>query len=288
MAAELVITNDDGVAAEGIHALTRAVAVLGVPAVVVAPADNRSGASRLASYGTPVEVENLSTASGIPHHACSGSTVDCVRTALLGDIAPGAKLVVSGINHGPNLGDDTLNSGTVAGASEAALLGAQGLAVSQQHFDGHFHILDSFDQTTPVYSSTAAIAAVLAGAMLEQPGPDRAYLNLNVPAMISEKEIEVTRLGRRYYRRGSVRPKEHAGRFGYLTFGECDDPPPEFEAAAGTDFAAMLRRRVSVTPLTYDWGDAGALVAATKWARELCAKVSPRISHLVGEAPAGP
>ena len=278
-----MITNDDGVAAEGIHALTRAVAELGVPSAVVAPGENRSGASRLASYSQPVELEYLSSSSDISHFACSGTPVDCVRAALLGDVAPETRLVVSGINHGPNLGDDALNSGTVAAASEGALLGAQGLAVSQQHYDGHFHILDSFDQTTPVYGATAAVAARFAMAMLDNPGPDRAYVNLNVPAIIGDPAIETTRLGRRYYRRGSVASTDRNGRRGYLTFGDRGSGPPKFEDAPGTDFGALLRRRISATPLTYDWGEPRALVAAQEWVDALCRTVEPEISHLITE-----
>ena len=120
----LLVTNDDGIAAEGLHALTRGLAAAALPALVLAPSENRSGVSRNASYGRPVALERLSSVEGIPHFSCQGMPVDCVRVGMLGELAAAAELVVSGINHGPNLGDDTLNSGTVGAAIEGALLGA--------------------------------------------------------------------------------------------------------------------------------------------------------------------
>lgn len=278
---QLVLTNDDGIAAEGLHALIRAIAKTDLATVVVAPAENRSGAARLASYGTPVGLEQLPSTGAIDQFACTGTPVDCVRAALLGNVAPQAALVVSGINHGPNLGDDTLNSGTVGGASEGALLGGMGLAVSQQHFDGHFHILDAFDLTTPVYESTAEIAALFAAAMVENPGPDRSYINLNVPATLKAARVEVTRLGRRYYERASVPAVERDGLPTYLTYGERDSDPPRWEGAEGTDFAALDAGHVSATPQTGDWGRGpDALRDATEWTTEIAETVERQISQL--------
>lgn len=280
---EIVLTNDDGIAAEGLHAATRAVAATGIPAVVVAPAENRSGAARLATYDTPVALERMANVGQIDHHACSGTPVDCVRAALLGDAAPDARLIVSGINHGPNLGDDSQNSGTVGSACEGALLGAMGLAISQQHFDGHFHILDAFDPTTPVYDSTAKIAALFAVAMLERPGPDRAYINVNVPARITEARVEVTRLGRRVYPRGSVPAIERDGMQTYFTFGERGSEPPDYEDAEGSDFGALAVGRVSATPMTCDWrGREEQAADARDWTREISARVQTQIPHLAG------
>jgi 5'-nucleotidase len=274
----IVLTNDDGIAAEGLHTLTRAIAATGLPAVVVAPAENRSGVSRAASYGRPVGLEALSAGDGVEQLSCSGMPVDCVRLALLGRTAPAADLVVSGINHGPNLGDDTLNSGTVGAAIEGALLGAGGLAVSQQHFDGDFHILDSFDQTTPVYETTAAIAALFAREMLERPGPERTVLNVNVPATLRERRVEVTRLGRRFYEPDSVFAGERDGVHGYFTYGQRGGPPPPFEDAPGTDFGAIAAGRVSVTPIALAWHREDGTAAALAWAGEVCAGVESRLA----------
>jgi 5'-nucleotidase len=272
-----VLTNDDGIAAEGLHTLTRAIAAAAVPAVVVAPAENRSGVGRHAFYGRPVALESLAEAGGIAHFSCSGMPVDCVRVALLGRTAPEAELVVSGINHGPNLGDDTLNSGTVGAAIEGALLGVPGLAVSQQHFDGDFHILDSFDPSTPVYDTTAAIAAMFALEMLARPGPERAVINVNVPATVREPKVEVTRLGRRFYEPDSVFAGERDGVHGLFTYGRRGGPPPPFEDAPGTDFAALEAGRVSATPISFAWHREDGVPAALEWATEVCAAVDRRL-----------
>ena len=276
-APRVVLTNDDGIAAEGLHTLTRAIAAAELPAVVVAPAENRSGVGRHAFYGRPVTLEPLAEVGGIAHFSCSGMPVDCVRLALLGRTAPQAELVVSGINHGPNLGDDTLNSGTVGAAVEGALLGVPGLAVSQQHFDGHFHILDSFDPTTPVYDTTAAIAAMFAEEMLARPAPERAAINVNVPATVREPKVEVTRLGRRFYERDSVFAGERDGIQGYFTYGKRDGPPPPFEDEPGTDFAAVKAGRVSATPISLAWHREDGGPAAREWAAEVSRGVEERL-----------
>ncbi len=249
----VVISNDDGIAAEGLRALSRAIAAERLDAIVVAPAENRSGVARLASYGSPVTLELLGEAYGLQRFSCSGSPVDCVRTALLGDLAPAAELVVSGVNHGPNLGDDHLNSGTVAAASEGALLGAQGLAVSQQQSTDHFHILDAVDQTTTVFELTARVGSMFAAAMLQTASPPRALLNVNVPVVIADAHVEVTRAGRRFYKRGALRPVERNGVRGYLTFGERGGPAPPFEDGEGTDFGALRNHHIAVVPLSFAW-----------------------------------
>jgi 5'-nucleotidase len=274
----LIITNDDGIAAEGLHALTRGLAATGLPAVVLAPAENRSGVSRNASYGRPVAIERLAEVGGIPHYSVRGFPVDCTRVGMLGEIAPGAELVVSGINHGPNLGDDTLNSGTVGAAIEGALLGATGLAVSQQHFDGHFHILDAFDPTTPVYDTTAEIAALFAVAMLEREAPERAVINVNVPATVREPVVEVTRLGRRFYPRHSVIEGERDGVQGFLTYGERNGPPPPYEDEPGTDFAALAAGHVSATPASYAWHREEQAAELAEWVADVSAEVERRLA----------
>jgi 5'-nucleotidase len=273
----IVLTNDDGIAAEGLHTLTRAIAETEVPAVVVAPAENRSGVGRHASYGRPVALESLAEVGGIAHFSCSGMPVDCVRVAMLGRTAPDAELVVSGINHGPNLGDDTLNSGTVGAAVEGALLGVPGLAVSQQHFDGDFHILDSFDPTTPVYETTAAIAGMFALEMLAHPAPERAVINVNVPATLSDPRVELTRLGRRFYAPDSAFAGERDGVHGYFTYGQRGGPPPPFEDAPGTDFAALAAGRISATPISYAWHREDGAEALASWAAAVCAAVDSRL-----------
>jgi 5'-nucleotidase len=250
------MTNDDGVMADGLRALQTALLERGLDVVVVAPTENRSGIARNATYSEPVAVTAVDGDENVL--ACSGTPVDCVRAALLGDIAPDARLVLSGINHGANLGDDTLNSGTVGAAVEAALLGVPAIAVSQQSHPGFFHILDALDQHTPVYHRTAQIAAIAAERALGWSlWPERLILNLNVPAEIElgEANVEVTRLGRRFYEPGAV-PRETRGYAAeYLTYGHRTAPAPRFEDTPGTDFGAIKAGNVSLSPLSYAWGE---------------------------------
>ncbi len=266
----VVLTNDDGIMADGLRALHQATLERGLEVVVVAPADNRSGVARSATYSDPV---SLTAAAGTVNvFGCSGTPVDCVRAALLGDVAPDAGLVVSGINHGANLGDDTLNSGTVGAAVEAALLGVPAIAFSQQSHVGFFHILDALDQSAVVYDETAAIAAsIIECALSWRPWPDRVVLNVNLPAHVDRASaaVRVTRLGRRFYPRGSVAPERQGVAVGYRTYGDRAGTPPRHEDAPGTDFEAISRGDISITPLSYAW-EGEASDELRDWADKAC------------------
>lgn len=271
---KIVLTNDDGVHAAGLNGLRTRLAEHG-EVVVVAPTSNRSGAARSATYATPVTVERTDDEHGAVY-ACEGTPLDCVRVALLSGIAPDAQVVVSGINHGGNLGDDILNSGTVAAAMEAALLGIPAIAVSQQAHTSHFHILDILDRPTSITDDTVRVAAALCAAVLAEPSPDRVFLNVNVPAKIHHSRIEVTRLGRRYYPLGALRPTDSRSSLGYLTYGERGGPPPEFERDDGTDFHAVAHGRVAVTPISYDWAGADE-IGIRAWATAVIRRASEEL-----------
>jgi 5'-nucleotidase len=250
-AGRVLLTNDDGIHARGLHALNAALVDYGFDVLVVAPVENQSGVSHSASYRRPVVVEPLSQPDVF---ACHGTPVDCVRVTLLSDLGSGVELVVSGINYGANLGDDTLNSGTVGAAVEGSLLGVPAIAVSQQSHPRHFHILDAPDQATPAYDHAARIGALAAATVLDAAErPHRAVLNLNVPAKQRLDEVRVTRLGRRFYPRASVPSEGADGVLAFRTFGEQTGPPPPFESEPGTDFRAIEDGAVSVTGLSYAW-----------------------------------
>src|SRR3954468_7688283 len=130
---KVLLTNDDGIGASGLHALRRA--LLGVPGVelaVIAPDSNRSATARSITTRRPLWVEEIEFGDGTTGYATDGTPVDCVRFAALGLIEFQPELIVSGINHGANLGDDITYSGTVAAALEGVILGVPGIAVSQQ------------------------------------------------------------------------------------------------------------------------------------------------------------
>ena len=130
----VLLTNDDGIDAEGLQALRRALVALDdIQLAVIAPDDNRSATARSITFRRPLWVTEVPFDDGTVGYACDGTPVDCVRLAALGlieDFEP--DVIVSGINHGANLGDDITYSGTVAAALEGIVLGIPGIAVSQQ------------------------------------------------------------------------------------------------------------------------------------------------------------
>src|SRR5215218_7962768 len=129
----VLLTNDDGIQAEGLHALRRAVAGLdGIESHVIAPDSNRSATARSITTRSPLSVQEIEFDDGTVGYATDGTPVDCVRFADLGFLGERPDLIVSGINHGSNLGDDITYSGTVAAALEGIVLGVPAVAISQQ------------------------------------------------------------------------------------------------------------------------------------------------------------
>ena len=148
----VLLTNDDGIDADGLQALRRALlAVPDVELAVIAPDGNRSAMARSITTRRPLWIEEVDFGDGTVGYACDGTPVDCVRFAALGLIEGfTADLIVSGINHGSNLGDDITYSGTVAAALEGIVLGIPGIAVSQQSRarEMDFRLGDRFDFET--------------------------------------------------------------------------------------------------------------------------------------------
>src|ERR671927_1916963 len=141
----IVLTNDDGIDAAGLVAARRALEEVG-EVLTVAPDRNRSGIARAISFGAPLHVEERKMADGHIGYACTGTPVDCVRLVALGLMNFEPDIVVSGINHGENLGDDITYSGTVAAAFEGIVIGVPGVAVSlaverpwHDHHEGELH-----------------------------------------------------------------------------------------------------------------------------------------------------
>src|SRR3954470_3978170 len=130
---KVLLTNDDGIGASGLHAMRRALLeVPGVELAVIAPDSNRSASARSITTRQPLWVEEVALGDGTTGFATDGTPVDCVRFAALGLVESQPELIVSGINHGANLGDDITYSGTVAAALEGVVLGIPAIAISQQ------------------------------------------------------------------------------------------------------------------------------------------------------------
>src|SRR4051812_27703461 len=194
----VLLTNDDGIGATGLQTLRRA--LLEVPDVelqVIAPDSNRSATARSITFSRPLWVTDVNFDDGTVGYACDGTPVDCVRLAALGLIEGfEPDVIVAGINHGSNLGDDITYSGTVAAALEGVVLGVPGIAVSQQSLarEMDFRLGERFD-----FAVGARFAARLVEQLDDVPLPPGTLLNVNLPAEEPDA-VEVTRLGKRIYR----------------------------------------------------------------------------------------
>ena len=242
----VLLTNDDGIHADGLQTLRRAlVALEDVELAVIAPDANMSATARSITTRRPLWVTEVPFDDGTKGYSCDGTPVDCVRLASLGlveDFEP--DLIVSGINHGANLGDDITYSGTVAAALEGVILGIPAIAVSQQSVrrETDFRLGRMFD-----FAAAAAFTARLVDRLDDVPLPVGTLLNVNVPAG-QVQGVEVTRLGKRVYRDQLDLIEEDTGRKLYRVYGDSplhDDEP-------GTDLAAVSAGRIAVTPLHFD------------------------------------
>jgi 5'-nucleotidase len=253
---KVLLTNDDGIDAEGLQALRRA--LLDVPDVqlaVVAPDGNRSATARSITTRRPLWVEEVDFGDGTVGHATDGTPVDCVRLSHLG-LIDGFRpdVVVSGINHGLNLGDDITYSGTVAAAFEALLLDLPGIAVSQQSSarELDFRLGRAFD-----FATGAAFVARVVAELRSVPLRPGTLLNVNVPGCHPDG-VEVTRLGKRIYEDVlELQEEEHPGRRLFRIYGDAGGLVDE----QGTDIAAVAAGRIAVTPIHFDLTDRSGIAA---------------------------
>jgi 5'-nucleotidase len=237
----VLLTNDDGIDAEGLQTLRRALVELDdVELAVIAPDGNRSATARSITFQRPLWVQEVPFDDGTVGYACDGTPVDCVRLAALG-LIDGFKpdVIVSGINHGANLGDDITYSGTVAAALEGIVLGIPGIAVSQQ---SNYRFGAALD-----FTDAAAFAVRVVDRLDDVPLPAGTLLNVNVPAGRVDG-VEVARLGKRVYQDRLDLIQEDTGRRLYRVYGEAASHVDE----PGTDVSAVAAGRIAVTPLHFD------------------------------------
>jgi 5'-nucleotidase len=251
----VLLTNDDGIGATGLQTLRRALLELDdIELVTIAPDSNRSATARSITFNRPMWVTDVEFEDGTSGYACDGTPVDCVRLAALG-LVDGfqPELVVSGINHGSNLGDDITYSGTVAAALEGVVLGVPGIAVSQQSLahEMDFRLGKQFD-----FTAAARFVAQIVDRLDDVPLPQGTLLNVNVPAGEPDG-VEVTRLGKRVYRDELRVVDREDGRRLYSVYGDS----PVHDDEVGTDLAAVSAGRVAVTPLHFDLTAAHGLEA---------------------------
>jgi 5'-nucleotidase len=282
---KILLTNDDGIQASGLQAMRRALlAIEGIELAVIAPDANRSASARSITTRSPLWVEEVKYADGTSGFATDGTPVDCVRFAALGLIEFEPELIVSGINHGANLGDDITYSGTVAAALEGVVLGIPAIAVSQQSKkrEMDFRLGREFD-----FELAASFTARLITRLEDQPISAGTLLNVNCPALTANelRGAEVTRLGKRIYRDKLELEEEDSSdgrrRRRYRIYG--DDPSYHHEE--GTDFAAIHTGRISVTPLHFDLTDVGQIEELRGW--DLSGLIAPAAEEAVaGESDA--
>lgn len=241
----ILLSNDDGIHAAGLRALAEACRSAGHRVTVCAPDRERSASGHALTMRDPLYAARVDY-DDIDAWAISGTPVDCVRLGLLNLAEGPIDLVVSGINHGPNLGTDTLYSGTVAAAMEALVLDHAALAVSL------------CSKRKMEYVADAARWACRVIADMESRGLDRAHLyNLNVPALPFDevKGVRPAQLSRKRYVNGYEKLTSPFGRDHYWL----NSWPEETEEVPGSDEALVRAGYAALTPLTWSLMDEAAL-----------------------------
>lgn len=246
----LLVTNDDGIDAEGLTAVADVLGSAG-EVWVVAPETERSAASHALTLRRPIAVEPV----GVRRFAVRGTPADAVLLAVKKLIPTRPAIVVSGINHGPNLGDDVNYSGTVAAAMEGTILGIPSLAVSLT------------DRSATTFDLAAGFTMRLVRRILEAGLPNGCMINVNVPNLPRDqiRGVKVTRLGRRTYE-DMIREDGGDGKRKCYWIG---DGRPLCEAADDTDSAAIAEGWITATPLGLDMTDHAALDEVRGWALDL-------------------
>jgi 5'-nucleotidase len=242
----VLVTNDDGILAPALGPLRQSLRALG-RVVVVAPTADQSATSHSLTLHRPFRIQRHEE----DVYSLDGTPTDCVVTAWHGLLDAEPDLVVSGINHGPNMGEDVFYSGTVAAAIEGTLQGAPSIAVSlatKQPAD---------------FAEPAEFVGRLAREVLERGLPRRRLLNVNLPPLPRGeiRGVSMTRLGSRVYRDVLIRKTDPRGRAYYWIGGE----DPVWEPIEGTDFQAVHDGFISVTPMRLDLNDEDAFDGLKRW-----------------------
>ena len=247
----ILITNDDGIYAEGLLVLKNALEKVG-KVLVVAPDRPRSACGHSITLHKPLRAEQVKLADGSTGYASNGTPSDCVSLALLGLAEDNIDLVVSGINRGPNLGWDLTYSGTVSAAMEGAIAGVQSFAISVASY------MMEVD-----YSAAAQFAVKIAKILSVSKLPESTLLNINVPDLSSSeiKGVQITKQGKRRYTGSIEKRSDPSGRAYYWLGGDL----PVDSLDEGTDTKAVADDYISVTPVHLDLTDYKALESISTW-----------------------
>ena len=243
---QILVSNDDGYRAPGLSTMVEAVSDFG-EVTVIAPNQDRSGASNSLTLTVPIRVEQIENG----YFVCSGTPTDCVHLGITGLMPQEPDMIISGINNARNLGDDVLYSGTVGAAMEGRFLGLPAIAVSLAGDD-------------PIHFDTAGnVVRQLLEKMLQTPLSPSNILNINVPDLPRDQinGWQATRLGGRDRACPAIRARDPVGKDIYW-IGAAG---VEQDAGPGTDFFAIAQGYVSITPLTADMTDRTRLVELDEW-----------------------
>jgi 5'-nucleotidase len=242
----ILLSNDDGYFAPGLACLAEALSAI-AEIIVVAPERDRSGASNSLTLDRPLHLHKAHNG----FYYVNGTPTDCVHLAVTGMLDTLPDMVVSGINAGANMGDDTIYSGTVAAATEGFLLGIPSLAIS----------LNSASSKN--FSTAARVAADMVQRFKDNKFHEPILLNINVPDIPYEKlqGMEVTRLGRRHKAEAVVKSQTPRGETVYWVGAA----GPAQDAGEGTDFFSIQHDRVSLTPLQIDLTRYGQMNSVKDW-----------------------
>ncbi|MCA8170998.1 5'/3'-nucleotidase SurE [Burkholderia gladioli] len=245
----ILLSNDDGYLAPGLAALYEALRPF-ADVTVMAPEQNCSGASNSLTLSRPLSLHR-SASSGF--HYVNGTPTDSVHLALTGMLEERPDLVVSGINNGQNMGDDTLYSGTVAAATEGIMFGIPAIAFSL------------VDKDWVELESAARVAAEIVHHFIARPMPGQPFLNVNIPNLPYEqiKGWQATRLGKRHPSQPVIRQTNPRGEAIYWIGAS----GAALDSSEGTDFHATANGYVSITPLQLDLTDSQKLAATQAWTR---------------------
>ncbi|MCK4272863.1 5'/3'-nucleotidase SurE [bacterium] len=243
----ILLTNDDGIHARGLQTLKTELSKLGGEVWVVAPDREQSATSHSLTLSQPLRVNELEDKV----FSVQGTPTDCVMIAIRYLLKQNPDIILSGINHGPNLGDDVSYSGTVAAAIEGTMLGILSMAISLA------------DWNPADFVVAAEVAAKLCKIVLQRGLPEDTYFNVNVPYVDRGNlcGVEITRLGKRIYRDAVVKKTDGRGNSFFWIGGK----EPSWEGGKKTDFKAIEANKISITPLHLDMTNYRAIDSLSGW-----------------------
>lgn len=263
---ELLLSNDDGIFAQGIRCLANRLAEAGHQVTVVCPDRERSATGHGLTLHKPIRAEGVESVfePAVKAWACSGTPSDCIKLALGALVDRPPDFVLSGINHGPNLGTDVLYSGTVSAAMEGVIEGIPSMALSLASF------------ASQDFAPAANFAQSLLQQLAQTPLPEVMLLNINVPALGQDQIVgaRVTIQGvRRYYDTFEKR-QDPRGKTYYWLAGEVleeiePDAAPDADREMLTDVQAIKQNLITVTPLKYNLTHGSGLPILTDWSRQM-------------------